>query len=93
MKKVTNKEARVLVENKAEFKGSNLMGIWVNGYYKVISYGWYPVLVWDGHLWFENKEGYSPSTKRQISNVKPYDTILISYEGILELCSALSKSA
>ena len=86
MKNTTNRRSHFCTENKIEFKASNLQGIWKDNCYQVISYKWYPIFVWDWGKWYENKEGYSPSTKRQISNSRPCaNTILVSHDEIKEI--------
>ena len=58
------------------FKGSNLEGYWDkdrNGvpYYKVISYGWYPIYIYKDNKWYESVKSYSSSTSKQMSNANP----------------------
>jgi len=68
-----NTRGRNLVVNKIPFKGSNTHGEYVNGSYVVFSYNWYPIFVFKDGQWFENEEGYSMSTKKQMSQLRPYD--------------------
>ncbi len=72
-----NIRGRQLVVNKIPFKGSNTHGEYVNGSYVVFSYNWYPIFVFKDGQWFENEDGYSVSTKKQMSQLRPYDQGLI----------------
>ena len=58
------------------FKGSNLEGYWSedrNGkpYYKVVSYGWYPIYIYKDDKWYEITSRYSSSTSKQIGHANP----------------------
>ena len=58
------------------FRGSNLEGYWNkdrNGvpYYKVTSYGWYPIYIYKDNKWYESIKSYSSSTSKQMSNANP----------------------
>jgi hypothetical protein len=74
--KVANKDCGSFVLNLIPFKGSNLEGAVQSArnsdggafqIYIVASYGWYPLLVWKEGVWYGNKERYSVSTSRQLS--------------------------
>jgi len=61
MKITTNNKARVLVQGKEEFKGSNISGKWVSEtLYVVFSYGFWGMFAYssDCGMWFENDESY-----------------------------------
>lgn len=75
--KTANIRARDLVVNRIPFKGSNTHAEYRNGTYVVFSYGWYPVFVYKDGQWFENEEGYSMSTKKQMSQMRPYNFDII----------------
>ena len=75
--KTANIRAKDLVVNKIPFKGSNTHAEYRNGAYVVFSYGWYPVFVYKDGQWFENEEGYSMSTKKQMSQMRPYNFDII----------------
>jgi len=87
--RVSNRKCKSYVQALVPFKGSNLEGIFIGSLYVVLSYGWYPVLVRDKTRaqWYENKEGYSPSTKRQISEARPECVPIfpVSYEEIKQI--------
>lgn len=71
--RTTNRDAGSFVQIRQAFKASNLSGAWTNdGWYVVKSYGWYPIFAYEkaSSLWFEEKDGYSRSTKRQMSNCR-----------------------
>jgi hypothetical protein len=70
--RTSNTKGRNLVLNKIPFKGSNTHGEYVKGSYVVFSYDWYPIFVFKDGQWFENEEGYSMSTKKQMSQLRPY---------------------
>ena len=71
--KTANIRARDLVVNRIPFKGSNTHAEYRNGVYTVFSYDWYPVFVYKDGQWFENEDGYSMSTKKQMSQLRPYN--------------------
>jgi len=71
--KTANIRARDLVINRIPFKGSNTHAEYRNGVYTVFSYDWYPVFVYKDGQWFENEDGYSMSTKKQMSQMRPYN--------------------
>ena len=75
-KTTTNPKAKLYTVAQLPFKGSNLEGYWskdYNGkpYYKVVSYGWYPVYIFKDDKWYEVTGKYSSSTSRQMSNANP----------------------
>ena len=77
-KTTTNPKAFLYVTAQMPFKGSNLQGYWSkdgkgNPYYKVVSYGWYPVYIFKDDKWYEVTGRYSSSTSRQMSNANPVD--------------------
>lgn len=60
------------------FRGSNLEGYWTedrNGepYYKVVSYGWYPIYIYKDNKWYEAIKSYSSSTSKQMGNANPVE--------------------
>lgn len=69
--RTANIRARDLVINRIPFKGNNTHAEYKNGAYVVFSYGWYPVFVYKDGQWFENEDGYSMSTKKQMSQMRP----------------------
>ena len=75
--KTANIRARDLVVNRIPFKGSNTHAEYNNGAYVVFSYDWYPVFVYKDGQWFENEQGYSVSTKKQMSQMRPYNFDII----------------
>lgn len=75
-KTTSNTRANQYTIAQLPFKGSNLEGYWTedrNGvpYYVVISYRWYPVLLFKEGRWYEISQRYSSSTSRQIHNADP----------------------
>lgn len=71
--KTANIRGRELVLNKIPFKGSNTHSKYYdNGSYVVFSYDWYPIYLHKDGQWFENEDGYSMSTKKQMSQLRPY---------------------
>ena len=71
--RTANIRSRDLVINRIPFKGNNTHAEYRNGAYVVFSYGWYPVFVYKDGQWFENEEGYSMSTKKQMSQMRPWN--------------------
>jgi hypothetical protein len=68
--KISNRDAKEYTENKLEFKGANLEGKKMeNGDYVVLSYGYYPIWFFSAATskWYGNKNGFSMTTKKQIS--------------------------
>lgn len=75
-KVVSNTRAHLYTIAQLPFTGSNLQGYWtedLNGvpYYKVVSYGWYPIYIFKDDKWYEVTKSYSPSTGKQMSNSNP----------------------
>ena len=76
--RTANIRARDLVINRIPFKGNNTHAEYKNGVYVVFSYDWYPVFVYKDGQWFENEDGYSMSTKKQMSQMRPYNVDIIN---------------
>ena len=68
--KISNFRCGIAVSNKEEFQGSNLHGEWKGDTYFVVSYGWYPILAYHEGKWKMTDDGYSASTKRQLSHAR-----------------------
>ena len=84
-RKVANNSAYEYATAKMPFKGSNVEGQWnVNNnndwYYEIKSYGYYPVFLFINDQWYRTLDTYSPSTRKQTSQVNPvkYDSNLKS---------------
>ena len=84
-RKVTNNTAYEYASAKMPFKGSNIEGQWnVNNnndwYYVIQSYGYYPVFLFINNQWYRTLDTYSPTTRKQMSQVNPvkYDSNLKS---------------
>jgi len=71
--RTANIRSRDLVINRIPFKGNNTHAEYRNGAYVVFSYDWYPVFVYKDGQWFENEDGYSMSTKKQMSQMRPWN--------------------
>ncbi len=71
--RTANIRARDLVINRIPFKGNNTHAEYKNGVYVVFSYDLYQVFVYKDGQWFENEDGYSMSTKKQMSQMRPYN--------------------
>ncbi len=89
MKKVSNKKARVEVENKMEFMGSNTFARNNElGVYKVYSYGkHFPIYAFKNGQWYFNKDKYSQTTSKHQSQLRPSVStyIEVSTEEIIAL--------
>jgi len=77
-KTISNPKAKLYTIAQLPFKASNLQGYWDtdykgNPYYKVVSYGWYPVFIFKNNKWYEATERYSSSTSKQMSNANPVE--------------------
>jgi hypothetical protein len=75
-KTTPNPKAKLYTVAQLPFKASNLEAYWdedYNGkpYYKVVSYGWYPIYIFKDDRWYEVRGTYSSSTSKQISNANP----------------------
>ena len=70
--KTSNGRARELVINRIPFKGSNTNAGYTKGVYVVYSYDWYPVFVFKDGQWFENEVRFSPSTAKQMGQLRPH---------------------
>jgi len=87
--RTANNSARDLVQNRIPFKGNNTDGKYVDGSFVVSSYNWYPVFVYKDGQWFENEDGYSMSTKKQMSQMRPYrvDIIMVGTDVLRNIIS------
>ena len=75
-KKVANTNSSYYTTAKLPFQGSNLRAYWrddIHGkpMYIVTSYGWYPIYLFKDNKWYVNRDTYSISTAKQISNARP----------------------
>jgi len=79
--KIANRDSRSYTENRYDFKGANLEGKTLeNGDYVVLSYGYYPIWFYsnDTNKWYGNANGFSMTTKKQISQSRPtYDATIL----------------
>lgn len=79
--KISNSESRSYTENMLPFRAANLEGKTLdNGDYVVLSYGYYPIWFYSAatHKWYGNKDKYSQSTAKQISQSRPsYDATIL----------------
>lgn len=81
--KTTNAKARQFVQERLDFKASNLHGVNETSVYVVYSYKWYPLFAYSyiTRKWYENSERYSVSTSRQKSQSHPHqETIKMTHE-------------
>ena len=65
--KTSNKASANFVSSRTEFKANNLSGEYINNNYVVKSYGYYPIFIFSGGQWYENKNQYSGSTAKQMT--------------------------
>ena len=82
--RVANKNARVYVQDREEFIGSNTFAVDTasttgTDLYIVYSYGeHYPMFIAEEHggvvVWYENTDSYSRSTSRQHTQLHPHET-------------------
>ena len=72
--KIANRDSKGYTENRYDFKGANLEGkTLTNGDYVVLSYGYYPIWFYSNATgkWYGNANGFSQTTKVQISQSRP----------------------
>ncbi len=67
-----NKDAGSCVAAKEVFSASHLNGMKFLDNYVVFSYGYYPIFVYSNGMWFENDNGFSASTRKQMGQVRKY---------------------
>jgi hypothetical protein len=77
-KTTTNPKSKKYTIAQLPFKASNLSGYWSkdsNGkpYYKVVSWGWYPIYIFKDDKWYEVTKRYSSSTGKHILNSNPVE--------------------
>jgi hypothetical protein len=79
--KISNTESRSYTENLLPFKANNLEAKTLdNGDYVVLSYGYYPIWFYSASTrkWYGNKDKYSRTTAKQISQSRPtYDATIL----------------
>jgi hypothetical protein len=95
-KVISNSNARLYTIAQLPFKGSNLTAYWTKDpkgvpYYKVASYGWYPVYIFKDDKWYEVTQNYSSSTARQKSNANPVLWSDDTFDSVYTLTSAEMK--
>jgi hypothetical protein len=95
-KRSTNESCGEYVREALPFKGSNLYARWVYPYiaeeppmYVVFSFrdDW-PLYIWEPveRTWFQNVEGYSPTTSQHSSDANPgYDTLPLDTDTMLDI--------
>ena len=91
--RIANRDARKYVYQTIAFKANNLMAEWdddnegANTPYVVYSYGrHFPLFIYLGNTWYENKDKYSTSTSRHKSQCHPgLDTIKLTTDEMQEL--------
>lgn len=77
-KTTTNPNSKKYTVAQLPFKASNLSGYWAkdpkgNPYYKVVSWGWYPIYIFKDDKWYEVTKRYSSSTGKHIYNSNPVE--------------------
>lgn len=85
--RIANKDCDQYVASRQEFRGSNLHGWQVKaGVYVVYSYEWYPIVANVQGQWYVTTDGYSISTKKQISQAtRAIDPLKVSHEELKRL--------
>ena len=89
-KVVSNPKAKLYTIAQLPFRASNLEGYWTTDpnrvpYYKVSSYGWYPIYIFKDDKWYEVTQGYSSSTGRQMSNSNPVEWSSDNFDNLYTL--------
>ena len=69
------------------FPSHDLDGEYIGNTYIVSSYGWYPIFINKDGRWYENKDKYSVSTSKQISQLRPFgeDIMKVSTDTLRKL--------
>jgi hypothetical protein len=79
--KISNGESKSYTENMLPFRANNLEAKTLdNGDYVVLSYGYYPIWFYSAATskWYGNKDKYSQTTAKQISQSRPtYDATIL----------------
>ena len=65
--KTSNRKSANFVSSRTEFQANNLSGEYINNNYIVKSYGYYPIFIYKDGQWYENKNSYSVSTAKQMT--------------------------
>jgi hypothetical protein len=90
MVKISNRDARLYVEQRKPFQGSNMYAKWYcpttaesvesEGWYVVYSFGdHFPMYVWAEGVWFENEDKFSRTTSKHMGQCRPpRTTVLLS---------------
>lgn len=76
-----------MVELRVNFKGSNTYGVNSDTCYTVYSYGsHFPLFVYSKRhkVWIENKDGYSVTTAKHKSQLRPQGVTLTASTGFLK---------
>ena len=80
--RTSNTDSKAFTENHLPFIANNLEGKTLeNGDYVVLSYGYYPIWFWHKRTnkWFGNKDKFSVTTAKQISQSRPtYEATMVS---------------
>lgn len=77
--KIPNYKAKEYVQNRQPFTGSNTFGECVGDAYVVYSYGHHwPMFIYVGNKWYENKDSRSVSTSKHQTQLRPCNTNLIN---------------
>jgi len=74
IKRTSNNKCSELVNNKVEFKASNIFSEYIkkDKLYIVYSYGYhFPMYIKYKNTWFENSDKYSITTSKQQSQSRP----------------------
>ena len=88
MFKIQNNQVRKCVQNREEFSnaGGTLYGGQIDRKYVVYSYGkHFPLLIWDGKCWHGNKDKYSKTTSKHLSQAIPVSRDLIRWHDTDEM--------
>jgi hypothetical protein len=91
--RTSNADSKAYTENHLPFMANNLEGKTLeNGDYVVLSYGYYPIWFWHKRTnkWYGNKDKFSVTTAKQISQSRPtYEAEMLSRG---EMDNLMSKS-
>lgn len=87
--RVANKSARLFVQQRMPFRGSNTRGLQLHGGYVALSYH-APIFIYAAGMWFSNQQRYSVTTSRHMSQLHPLaETVDLPEEAMRSLFDRL----
>ena len=86
MIRTSNRKCRQYVENRTPFKANNLEGVeHDNDTYIVLSYGWYPIVLYMNGAWYQTSDKYNQTTAKHINQTAPECAKVIDQKAMIKL--------